>query len=318
MKYIASIQPWKNKNYILDQIELLEKNNIHRLRINTKPCSKDEHYDALNRFIGEIIKKNSNFKFLIDIGFPNDSFRIRIGKSPYYIDVNRNDCIELTNSEHGNLPSIGIRNINVFNFLNVNDILIYGDGEIQFCVVYKKNNGVTLQAENAGRMWDGKSLHFVSPVKDFKAREDLRFIQKFLSNIPFDNLNGIIASFVEKEEDVIKLKNLFDVRIISKLETHKGIKNIKEDVYANIQKYANKMNFYWKNLYFMLMKTEPLELIIGDLHSLPEIDKGYNNAKNILNGRYNNPYILKIAMEYWKHKLFFINKKIRKQKEGIA
>lgn len=86
---------------------------------------------------------------------------------------------------------------------------------------------------------------------------------------------------------------------------------VPEFIIERIREKSINMDFYWKNIYFRLMKMNPLDLILGNFNDFPEIEIPYLKIKNnILQGRYHNKYILKFSMELWKYKLNKVNLKL--------
>lgn len=230
MELLQTIQPWQNPNEIFNRLDLLWKNNILDLRVNIKTCSEKEHFDELFDFINKVIKINNDVRFYIDIGYPFDSFRIKI-KHPYLLELVAHQNIHLSTSNgiRQNIfyeKEIFLRDRVKHLNLNVKDQIVYGDGSMNFMVCAIMETGFLLEAQNTGRIWDGKAIHL--PSQSLKPCMNLNFILSYLNKIPEKNLEGVICSFVDNKNQVIELKKRISTKVISKIETKKGIDQLNE------------------------------------------------------------------------------------------
>lgn len=230
MKILQSIQPWQDKAMIYKKLEMLWLNEILDLRINLKPCSEKTHFDELLEFINNVINIKNDVRFYIDIGYPFDSIRTKI-PAPYYISLKVGQRIFLKKyDEHDykldNLNILYLRENTFFLKTHIGDKIIYGDGNIIFKVVSILEDALLLESQNNGIIFDGKSLHFSSQY--LNKCYNIDFLLDYISNIPKDNLHGIICSFVDDKNQILELKKKTSINIISKLETSKAIKNIDE------------------------------------------------------------------------------------------
>ncbi len=112
------------------------------------------------------------------------------------------------------------------------DRILIDDGEIELCVVDKKNDSLTCEVRNDGSIKSRKGVNLPSvKIKNLPSlsEKDKTFIEFAAEH----NIDFIAHSFVRQKEDVIAIQKILDaknspVKIIAKIENQEGVDNIDE------------------------------------------------------------------------------------------
>lgn len=138
-----------------------------------------------------------------------------------------NDCFSISFKGEVTLPSKVF-----FNDVEEGDILLIDDGKVQLKVLRKYEDKIEVKALSDGKLTSGKAViikgkEYNLPAISPKDEQDAKWC---ISN----EVDYIAMSYVKKKDDVIALKKLLDenggsdIRVISKIETVAGFKNLKE------------------------------------------------------------------------------------------
>ena len=173
--------------------------------------------DELIPFINKLNKDNKlDIKTMVDLGGPE----IRI------------DIDEVKEIVKGNIYNVGedikVKNCDI-SILDIDDIIIFGDGEIRFKVIEKNSSNLKCISLNNGilrrnkKITNDKLLKLV-PFLSEKDIEDIHIALKY-------NVDYLCISFVNKKEDIIEIKKIVknnNIKLIAKIETVDGVNNLEE------------------------------------------------------------------------------------------
>ncbi|MBL6440123.1 hypothetical protein JNE33_06325 [Streptococcus suis] len=239
MDIMLTIQPWNNKDLALQRVKLLKKLNIKKVRVNLKTLYKDEHFNDLFLFVREVNKIDSSLEWYFDIGIPADTLRVIVQNSQYHFVINKNEKILFSfdegdkyneQSDYNHEKVVYIRKSKLSYSVDPvfvrDEYFLYGDGEVEFKICNVYDNGFEAKALNAGEIWDGKAIHIINPTP--VQYESIDYVMKYIDGVTKLEKKYLICSFVEEAEQVFKVKEKTHMDVISKIETTKGILNLKE------------------------------------------------------------------------------------------
>lgn len=205
--YVCTTGPSLNN---IEKINRLFELGLTTVRFNMsyrEKCMIDE-------LVPEIKKSKYDIKTMVDLCGPE----IRI------------DIEEPINIVKENVYIVGkdikIKSGNL-DILNVNDIIIFGDGEISFKIIEKKdylkcislNNGILKRNKKITNENLCKTIPFLSEV-------DIKDIENAIEL----NADYLCVSFVNNVEDIKKVKAITNnrIKIIAKIETVEGVNNLEK------------------------------------------------------------------------------------------
>ncbi len=225
-KIVATIGPASYSENILT--ELIEA-GADIFRFNMKHDSADGYRDNILIAKKVIKKANANIGILFDLQGPD----IRIDtKDKETIEMNKGDKIYFGPEFLDKEQSIKISHKEIFEELEVGDMILIDDGLYEFRITEKRNKGIIVQAlENC----------------EIKNRKGVNVPSKKLSKIPSltkDDLDKldlakelsadfIALSFCRSKEDILNARKEMEKRkinawIVSKIENQEGLNNIDE------------------------------------------------------------------------------------------
>jgi len=137
----------------------------------------------------------------------------------------------ITKKLEGNNLMVSISEPKIISNIKVGDKILANDGLIVFEVLEIQDNKIITKAKNSGTITNRKSL-FIPGVEmptPYLNKEDKKDILWGIDN----NVDFVAASFVNSASDVKSLKSFIsrnngNMKIISKIESQQGIKNIDE------------------------------------------------------------------------------------------
>ena len=136
----------------------------------------------------------------------------------------------------GNNSRVSISVPKILNNIKVGNKILANDGLITFEVLKVEDNQVITKAKNSGTISNRKSLFIpgVEMPKPYLNKEDKKDILWGIEN----DVDFVAASFVNSASDVKSLKSFIvknggNMKIISKIESQQGIKNIDEIIDAS-------------------------------------------------------------------------------------
>ena len=129
----------------------------------------------------------------------------------------------------GDEKMVSISETNIIKNVKPGDKILANDGLIIFDVIKVEKKEIITKAKNSGTLKNKKSLcipgvEFTTPYLNKEDKKDILWAIK-------NDVDFVAASFVSSEKDILDLKSFIkendgDLKIISKIESQKGIKNI--------------------------------------------------------------------------------------------
>ena len=148
------------------------------------------------------------------------------------VDIQKGQEFIFTSKEvEGNNLAVSINEPDVIKNITKGNKILACDGLITFDVLAVTNNEIITKAKNSGTISNHKSLCI--PGLDFSTRYLNAMDKKDILWAIENKVELVAASFVNCKEDVNVLRNFIlknggDMKIISKIESQNGIKNIDE------------------------------------------------------------------------------------------
>lgn len=210
------------RGFSTENMEKLLARDIAGIRINTAHSSFTWIYDMLEKLcsLGYPMEK-----VLLDIA--NSKTRI---KSINRIDlkVNPGDSVLIKSGETTNQDGFSVNNMQFFDVATKNDIVYFGDGEME-CIVKKSDpSGITLLVETKGTISTNMSVGIKGKKSSgFSIREEeMTDIKRLLERYRV----SLILSFVNTAEDVRWAKTNFPgaAEFIPKIETKQAVDHFHE------------------------------------------------------------------------------------------
>lgn len=221
-KIIATIS---DKNCSVEFIKSLYNSGMNVVRINTAHAN----FEGAAKIIKDVKKVSDKIAILIDTKGPE----IRTTAAENEITVNAGDIIKIkgNSNEISNNDCVYVSYNKFVNDIPVGCKILIDDGVIELIAKEKKEDFLLCEVQNSGSIQGKKSINIPSTHIKLPAlsKKDINFI-----NFACDNdLDFIAHSFVRKKEDIIAVQAILDsresnIKIISKIENHEGVKNIDE------------------------------------------------------------------------------------------
>ena len=226
-KIICSIGPSSCEPDVMEQ---LVKNGMNVARINFSHATKEEK-EGVVAAVKEVRKRTGkNVAILYDTKGPEfrtgmmqeGGVKLEEGK---LIRIVKDDIIGTEEAFTVNYPL-------ALNSINVDDTVLLENGLMELKVVSKEEDGVTCHIMNGGVLGNKKSMNVPGVLLDMPFisdtdREDIIYACQHEADF-------LALSFVSSKEDVLeareilKRENREDLKIISKIESAKGIENLDE------------------------------------------------------------------------------------------
>lgn len=218
-------------------LELYYHCKIDTIRVNMTRYEPEEYIEQI-RIIRDIYKEISNgdkLNILLDIPLPGTKSRIVFDGNNSSVKVNKGDNVIITSSK----DKINIdKNIiyveklsDIFN-AKIGEKIFIDDGKMALTVEDLFNDSILLKVNNDGELKYCKSIYRENIF--FKIEKDIKIINSILYSIKKIKPQGIILSFLEKQEQMKYFKELLfdnsveDVQLIPKIETEIGISNLSD------------------------------------------------------------------------------------------
>lgn len=211
---------------IVQSIDYLISCNINSFRFN---LSKFSDSSKLEKYIDDLIvikqRYETGIKIMLDLPYPYQKCRI-YPDNILNLKAGTICCISNNEKIKNNHQIISLKTnaINFGDYVKDKDRIIYGDGRHAFVVrnVIDSNN-IEVQLANDTVIYPGKAIH----IKHFAMEGNLN--SNIIEKICVLKPNSIALSFVSSESSVKKAMDMFDgSKIISKIETQDGMKNINQ------------------------------------------------------------------------------------------
>lgn len=200
--------------------KLLEYNNVAGIRINTGRCS----YEWIYKVLEELSTLNFPLaQILLDIG--NTKPRLNcIDQSG--VELEKDTLFTISNHAEESSEAI-LQHPCFFKEIRQNDIVYFGDGEIEASVEEINQNIVILRSLSSGRLGNNVAIGIKGKVFfNFSIDEkEIAEVNALLDRFPV----SLILSFVESGDNIIWAKKAFPKAafIIPKIETAVAVSNIR-------------------------------------------------------------------------------------------
>ena len=159
---------------------------------------------------------------------------IRITRMDKEIPVKAGDIISIkgNKNESSSNECLFVNYDDFVDDMSSGDRILIDDGDIELCVVDKKNDALTCEVKNDGSIKSRKGVNLPSvKIKNLPAlsEKDKLFIEFAAEH----NIDFIAHSFVRRKEDILAIQKILDakkslVKIIAKIENQEGVNNIDE------------------------------------------------------------------------------------------
>lgn len=225
-KIICSIGPASNSVKVMSQ--MVDK-GMDCARINLSHATQEDILKTLN--VVRKVRKQCRVPVAIMYDTKGPEFRTLKFKDGG-VTLKKGDTINMSkNCMLGSEKEFGVNHTNAIDFIKVGDKVLIDNALLELEVIDKKNDFIVLKALGDGKIQDNKTINVpgVDLNLDFISEVDKKDIT-FAASHACDYL---ALSFVNTKEDVIAAREIIkesggDACIISKIESHRGIKNIDE------------------------------------------------------------------------------------------
>lgn len=222
-KILATLGPASSTSEVIENIF---NAGCDVFRLNFSHGSIETHRKNLDSIRGLEKKYNHATCILADLQGP----KLRVGefeKTEENLKKGQKFILDL-NSEPGNSQRINFPHPDLYENLTPNSTLLINDGRIRLQVIKQKSDQLITEVLNDGIISNNKGVNIpdvILPI-DSLTNKDRSDLQKALEM----NVDWIALSFVQKAEDIIKLKKIVDGKalIMAKIEKPSAVKNIDE------------------------------------------------------------------------------------------
>ena len=231
-KIICSIGPASDKFEIMRELVLA---GMDCVRINLSHATYESALDVIDvvRMVRHTTKKH--VAILYDTKGPE--FRTLDFGDPNGVSLLEGDTIKMVKDRViGNREVFGVNHPEAIDHINMNDHVLVDNALLDLLVIEKGNDYVLLKALNDGEIKSHKTLNVPGvnldlPFISEQDRKDIEFAAKH-------SCDYLALSFVNSAEDIRQAKRIIaesggDARIIAKIESQMGIKNIDEIINAS-------------------------------------------------------------------------------------
>ena len=225
-KIICSVGPVSNN---VDVMEKMALEGMNCVRINLSHATEDDCLKTIE-VVREVRKRTGVFvAIMYDTKGPE--FRTR----DFEIDgvfLHTGDTISMVKGNVlGDVNQFSVNHPEAIDYIKVGDHVLIDNALLELEVIEKSNDSLLLKALNDGEIKSHKTINV--PGVDLNL--------PFISNVDYDDIcfaakhscDYLALSFVNSKEDVKKARDIIeanggDARIISKIESKRGIENIDE------------------------------------------------------------------------------------------
>ena len=215
IKIVATLGP---KTSSINYIKRLGKSGVDIFRLNGSHNTLEWHSDVITK----IRKCFKDKPVLFDI--PGKKVRTKNISSE--IKIIKNKIYQISN----NVKDINITNPLFFDLVKKNKIIFADDGTLSFKVieVIKNKSIVKIKALNNGILKNAKGINV--PGSDYRGSRLNKKDFTYLKFAKINNVDFIGISFVESAKHIEVIKNYIgkNPKIVSKIESKNGIKNLTE------------------------------------------------------------------------------------------
>ena len=210
------------KGFSVDNIEKLLQYDVSGIRINTGHSTYE--------WIKSIVMKLAALSFPLDrvyLDIANTKPRIHIPEHGEIV-IAQDECITIHKGDQNSNIYILPNHVCYFESLSKDEILYFGDGQIECTICDNTDSFITLRAKENATFSNNMAIGIVGKsISHFLITEnEKKEINEILSQYPI----SLILSFVNSAEDVIYAKKLFPraARVVPKIETENAVQNFCE------------------------------------------------------------------------------------------
>ncbi|MBX9704195.1 MAG: pyruvate kinase [Silvanigrellaceae bacterium] len=222
-KIVCTLGPSSNSREV---IAALIDNGMNVVRLNFSHGDHSIHAENIN-LVREVSKeKNKQIAILQDLQGP----KIRVGKlKNNALFLKEGQIVTLRHAIEQTDETIPIDYSDLINDVSVGSNILLDDGLLSMHIIELKGRDVICKVTHGGTLKSRKGVNFPDCNLSIPAttEKDIRDLFFGISH----NVDYVALSFVQKAEDVIKLKNMLrslgsNIPVISKIEMLNAIKNI--------------------------------------------------------------------------------------------
>ncbi len=226
-KIICTLGPAVDDKAILRKL-LLEGANA--VRINFSHGTHDSHKAMLNKF--KEVRQELGLSVATILDTKGPEIRIKTFKSGS-AELFKGDTFTITTKDvPGDEHRVSVTYANLHNELKCGDRILIDDGLIELRAREIIGTEIICEVENGGMLSNHKSMNIPDVNIRFSllSKEDERDIRFAAEN----DIDFVAASFIRNKEDVLAIKEVLrkyggsDIRVISKIENHEGVRNLEE------------------------------------------------------------------------------------------
>ncbi len=225
-KIICSIGPASNN---VDVMKAMALNGMNCVRIN---LSHSTHESALS-VIDNVRKVRSLTSMPIAIMYDTKGPEFRtLEFENGGVELKAGEMIRMTKKiVLGNNFQFSVNHPEVIDKININDHVLIDNALLDLEVIEKDNDSILLKALNNGSIKNHKSINVPGVSLDIPFISETDYNDIYFAAT--HSCDYLALSFVNKKEDVLDAKKIIeeaagDARIISKIESREGIKNLDE------------------------------------------------------------------------------------------
>lgn len=222
-KIIATIS---NNMCDIPLLEQMFAAGMNVVRLNTAHQTPEQALHVVNN----VRAVSDRIALMIDTKGPE----IRITRVENEIPVKSGDrlCIKGDKDKLSTSDCLYVTYGDIADDVSPGDRILIDDGDIELCVIDKKDDVLTCEIKNDGIIKSRKGINLPSvKIKNLPSlsEKDKTFVE-FAAD---QDIDFIAHSFVRKKEDVIAIQEILDakkspVKIIAKIENQEGVDNIDE------------------------------------------------------------------------------------------
>ncbi|KQC07699.1 MAG: hypothetical protein APR54_05725 [Candidatus Cloacimonas sp. SDB] len=203
-------------------------------RLNFSHGSHSQHELYLNN----IREVNSRYGYNVKILQDLEGFRIRLGKFPNVINLQKGSIIELFQAQESVLQSekeIPLDFWGNFKSINIGNNIFIDDGNILLQVLFSQKDRISAEVIIPGTISSNKGVN----IPDLEIEID-ELTEKDKADLNFgveQQVDLIAQSFVRKKSDLIQIRDFLEISnnrtdLIAKIENRDGIDKL-EEIMAN-------------------------------------------------------------------------------------
>jgi len=225
-KIICSIGPASNN---VDTMSKMALNGMNCVRINLSHSTHDSALTVIDNV--RQVRKLTSQPVAVMYDTKGPEFRtlefINGG-----VDLKAGEMIKMTKEVAlGNQFQFSVNHPEVINKINIGNHILIDNGLLDLEVIDKSSDFVLLKALNNGSIKNHKSINVPGVELDIPFISETDY--KDITFAATHSCDYLALSFVNKKEDVLEAKKIIeeaggDARIISKIESRMGIRNIDE------------------------------------------------------------------------------------------